>query len=266
MTGVRPSSRQAPFLGATVLLIGLLYSPYASAENKVNIVHGNSDGYPFESNVAFPAGEYYALRCERTCELKKTSLQVRGATIDGYDGQLPGFMAQVPKGASSLFLVRGLPNLKEGPVTTWYFNERFQKSPWDTISQEWKSAQDRAYDIDGKSLSITGLLTRAKPADCQAGADCPSYPLVRWRVRYGEMERTIATLRGDEMGTPIPLEDFVVWVGDLDGDGKPDLVVRPQNRSDYLELSLFLSSTLVPGKPWRTSGHFYYWDPKNPGC
>jgi hypothetical protein len=85
-------------------------------------------------------------------------------------------------------------------------------------------------------------------------------------MQYAGVERTLAVLTGNELGTPIPIDDFIVWIGDLDGDAKPDLLVRPQNREDYLEMSLFLSRTLKPGQPWKASGHFYFWDPTNPGC
>jgi hypothetical protein len=94
--------------------------------------------------------------------------------------------------------------------------------------------------IDGVPLEICAHVTQVPATFCNTG-DCPSFPRVTWRMRFGGVERTLAVLSGDELGSPLPIDDFIVWIGDLDGDRKPH-------------------------RPWTPSGHFYFWDPINPGC
>lgn len=59
-------------------------------------------------------------------------------------------------------------------------------------------------------------------------------------------------------------KDFLIWAGDLDGDGKPDLLM---NFTDYFwDTVLFLSSLAKPGELVGVAGRFHYSPPDSPGC
>lgn len=235
--------------------------------NGIQIVHGHKNGYPYEGSVQTSEGEYFSLVCQGTCLLKKANVYVTKDTVNGYDGATDGYVVKVKSPERSLFLVRGLDNLREGPVVTWYYNEKFQKAADNTSVADFSTRQELSWQVNDKRLSIAGVVAYAKDQSCTpSDTDCPKYPSITWKFRFGEVERTLFSLGGSELEHPLGIDDFVVWVGDIDGDGKPDLVVRPQGRSDYLELSLLLSSALAPGKPWRPSAKFYWWNPTNPGC
>ncbi len=60
--------------------------------------------------------------------------------------------------------------------------------------------------------------------------------------------------------------DALVWAGDLDGDGRLDLLLRPQPRPDYVELRLLLGRDRPAAGEWPAAAQFYWWDPANPGC
>lgn len=250
-----------------VLAGGIAFAPLSAAPGPVHLFHANPEGYGFEGSMPEPAGTYFALHCAARCELRRNRVTIRKQTIETHDGPVPGVFARARKAAPSLFLVRGIPGLKEGPVTTWYYNAGFQRGALDQ-DRRWETSRMRRFDIGGKPLTIAGLYSNTKDSVCAADPVCEGAMRIEWKVRFGEVERTLAVAETEtpELGTPLTIDDVVVWIGDLDGDAKPDLVLRPQSRGDYLHLQLFLSRDLGSGKPWRPAAQFYYWDPNNAGC
>ena len=62
----------------------------------------------------------------------------------------------------------------------------------------------------------------------------------------------------------IPPKQYLLWAGDLDGDGKVDLLV---NLTGYFwNTTLFLSSLAQPGKLVGNGGSFSFSPPDSPGC
>jgi hypothetical protein len=239
--------------------------PLDATQSGIYLVHGTTAGYRFLARPEFPAGEYLGLYCSEECKLEKTELLIKKAPVQDSEGAVStGFIARTNSGKAALFLVRGRPSLQEGPVPTWYVNRRFLAVGAAPYGNALKTAT-RTISVAGTPLRISASVEEVAAEYCRP-SDCPQFPKVTWRMQYAGVERTLSVLTGNELGTPIPIDDFIVWIGDLDGDAKPDLLVRPQNREDYLEMSLFLSRMLKPDQPWKASARFYFWDPKNPGC
>jgi hypothetical protein len=253
----------------SALVLAAWTSAAASAADRVHLVHHDPanypKGYPFIGKTDFPAGRYYALHCAPDCRLDAVALTLKKSMVQTSDGREPGVVATVRDSRRSAFLLRGLAGIKEGPVKTWYINRDFLDGSASVTADEPSGHHERSFDIDGTPLVLTAQYLRIVEKAC-SGTDCPSTLRVVWRWRFGAVERTIATLNGDAVAGPLGPEGFAVWIGDLDGDGRPDMVARTSDRDDSMDLSLFLSSALVRGKPWRPSAVFSFWDPANPGC
>lgn len=62
-------------------------------------------------------------------------------------------------------------------------------------------------------------------------------------------------------------KDLVWWAGDLDGDGKLDLLASFNARVGEAQTLTLLLSSMAAGDDFvGEAGHFYYWPVGNPGC
>ena len=268
MKAMRPIARLRAALATLLLLPACLHAGAAeAAAPRIAIVHSNAQGYAIDGE-AYPAGSYLAVTCDRgACTLVPTQVTIANRTVDGYDGPASMPVLHADLKTHALFLVQGVPGLAAGPLKTWYVNERFLAAADVLALAPVRRRLDKSVSADGGTVSFNGHWLATQEPGCE-GIACATREIA-WKVRFGETERTLATVSPDgivgEDGL-LGVDDVLVWVGDLDGDGKPDFVIRPQARPDYLQLSLFLSSQLQVGKPWRAAAQFYYWDPANPGC
>jgi hypothetical protein len=91
----------------------------------------------------------------------------------------------------------------------------------------------------------------------------PDYPgdEVWIELRLGGKRQRLGVYRWYEDGIGvIGARDYLVWAGDLDGDGKLDLLMR---WNDYdVDQTLFLSSLAKPGEIVGEAGAISYWPPQ----
>ena len=253
---------------ASVIALAILQTWPAARESRISIFHANREGYPYASTdsaaIKYPAGDYLAVICgDSGCVLKPATVAHKKELVIGYDLKDPnGDMIRVERYEKSLFLIRGLPGLAPGALRTFFFNRRFQDST-DTASLDMSRSVAKTLSVDGQETRIYGAWAGGRRGDPNRSAD------FIWKIRSPTYERTLARIEfepalGDEL--MLGIENFLLWAGDIDGDGKADFLVRPQGRSDYLEMSLFLSGQIKAGAAWRAAARFYWWDPGNPGC
>jgi hypothetical protein len=268
-TAMRPFARLRIALAAALLASASLHAGAAGAPaTGISLLHAGAAGYPVDDTTT-PAGTYLAVTCDKgACALVPTQVTIANQDVETHEGteSLPVMHADLKTHA--LFLVQGVPGVAAGPVKTWYVNERFLAADDAASMAPARRRLERAVSLDdGAAVSFDGHWLQGQDPSC-SGPGCGTRELA-WKVRFGETERTLAALWPDgivgEEGM-LGVDDVLIWVGDLDGDGRPDFVIRPQARPDYLELSLFLSTQLQVGKPWHAAARFYYRDPRNAGC
>ncbi len=70
-----------------------------------------------------------------------------------------------------------------------------------------------------------------------------------YRLEYSTGGRAQTLYATDEVSADLPATDLwsVAWIGDLDDDGKPDLLLNATNHYNVSQVSLFLSGAAPPG-------------------
>lgn len=81
---------------------------------------------------------------------------------------------------------------------------------------------------------------------------------------YGKRQR-LGSYEWDIEG-PYPLKgaNYLSWAGDLDGDGKLDLIMN--HAAQGWHVTLYLSSLAEPGRIVGEAGSFIFWPPDASGC
>jgi hypothetical protein len=221
---------------------------------------------------------WFALVCERECRLYPANLAVTPARHGIYDGDpipsqllrwspLPfGLGAQAGTGDESAGQARVIAMLSapdSAPkwlaarsVTTW-LHAGMARYPGSGRRGTLEVA------INHGAAEPALLLPRARRNDVPPGQDASiSFEL---ELRIGATRQRLGAIENDVVGdVPIAPRMYLKWAGDLDGDGKPDLLVS-LGASGHHDL-LYLSSLAKAGELVGLAGTFSYTDPSFAGC
>lgn len=227
----------------TVLLIGAAQNPHGGAQRvgllSVGSFHGNEVTAKSgeEWFGMFPAADGF--------ELRKVLIRVdpESDPLSDHGSTRTGKRVSV-EGGSPLFLVRGIPRLKSGPVRTMIAKPRFFY-PGERVS--FQMAKD-------KWCALTAYGNVDRPPDSQPGATrIYAYRLVLtvspW---FEENQQDIVNLHGLSEDSP----PQVIWAGDLDGDGGLELLAEIGNHYNVTDTALFLSSAAEGGRPVQLIARF----------
>jgi hypothetical protein len=140
-----------------------------------------------------------------------------------------------------LFLVAGLQSLSEGPLTATSFNNRFVY-PGESVH------------LGGKERGSVYLQVFGNAAPEHHDAVFLNYML---QIRQGPVTQHVASFERRTLGNPPTL----IWAGDLDRDGRPDLVLNLPVGDVGKRWELFLSSVRSGGDLVSRAATF-----STPGC
>ncbi len=172
----------------------------------------------------FPVDSGFELRSLRVDVKPTRDMSDEGNTRTGKEVSV--------KEGTPLVLMRGIKGMKAGPVTTVIGSPRFFY-PGERISQEISK---------GKYFSLSAYGNVDRPPDSGPGdTRITAYRLVLCVQPWIESNQQELV---DSFYGPMPR---VVWAGDLDGDGRLDLLADfPQE--NVSDIALFLSSAAPKGK------------------
>jgi hypothetical protein len=232
----------------------------------------------------FIAGDgWWVIACAQAeCNLRRTSLEILKNQHPTYDG--PTVPSQVliwnplpyglsidrqelsdqsyrPRRASDATLlaifkpIRASPalHLEEGNLTTWWYARKQIEELRDPYASHLLPPAQHELDIPGHGR-LTLRFERTSPEKSP-----------RIRIEYGEDTQDLGEYE-PHMGVPdrMPLGEFVQWIGDLDADGRPDLLIN--HSAYYWDIRLWLSGKAKPGELVGEAGRFNYSPPDSPGC
>jgi hypothetical protein len=225
---------------------------------------------------------WWILACKDKCTLTSASMTVTPSTHPDYDG--PPLVSQLlrwspkPFGSAisptvgdttnkslgtaillALFKpLRGLANLPlhAGPITTWLH------AGMDSYPATRVETMDVLIDM-GKAGKAT-LVPRIFSSASGNSLDRDREPTLILGLRADGKRQQLGPYTWHLGSRALAGKDYLIWAGDLDGDGKLDLLM---NFTDYFwGTTLFLSSLAKPGELVGAAGHFNYSPPDSPGC
>jgi hypothetical protein len=267
---MNPTTPGRRWLHAAVTLAALAASSALFAAGKpgqLRIAYTTGNGGPFHlanwhAGHGFEDGDnWLALTCTATrCTLEPATLKVkREGYVGPFDlpehprpGQRLSFRLEQPSRARVIAWFQrdgAYPWLKNGPVTTYYPAGHALRSPHSPGTMEGRLALPH-----GDAVSFVPMV--AGPGPYPAGA----HPEFRLQLRAQGMRQLLPAAFGP-CTTSVSPSQYVLWVGDLDGDGRPDYLISwVANTSHGAPVDLYLSSRAGHGQLVGLAGRYAYPD------
>lgn len=209
-------------------------------------------------------GGWWALACPAGCVLYPLTLSVRAERHPVYDGDpVPGqrlVFAPPPPVDEVLAvfkpwrLAQGLP-LRSGPVTTYFPG---------TLPRLRRPASPGT--MEGEVGLPGGAAARLVPTLLLPPAGgAPGEPALTLELQLDGRRQSLGAFHfGIEGPRALKPSDYLMWAGDLDGDGRPDFLIRFDFHGT--DQALFLSSLARGDELVGEAGRFRYFPIDIAGC
>lgn len=184
-------------------------------------------------------GEWFAvISKDNKFALKRTKISIRAThdSIVDEKGQKSGKEVVADADGQIILLLKGVKGLREGPVKTFMRDQEFLY-PGQSIYLN---------DAPGNRCFLVALGVAKDDPENPIGALGLIIENHTIRLQCGDKRQDIVNRK---RVWPMPEHmAYPLWVGDIDRDGKPDLLMELTDHYNVSEKALFLSSAAAKGK------------------
>lgn len=266
------------------LLLAVLLAPAALAQENGGKSSGLVVTLPRTATqegkleMLLPGREYkagtgwWALGCPGRCELYPLTLSIKPEKHPVYDGDpVPGqrlTFTPVPAISEALLIFKPLRlkqplNLQAGPVPTYYpgLLPRLRR-PASAGTMEGEIGLPK-----GQSARLVPVLLTppAGKQNADQRYEQPEQPILTLELHMDGRRQTLGSFNFGIEGTmALKPSDYLIWAGDLDGDGKPDFLINLDFQGT--DQTLFLSTLAEGDELVGMAGSFRYFPIDSAGC
>jgi hypothetical protein len=198
-----------------------------------SVLKNESTEIPSIRGSSFSAKGWAGLVCGPSrCQLRPIRLETKTQDGDKVSIVYPtAGRRPVVKGEYTIALLRGFSNFVKADVPTW-FTLRTPRNPADAVNGSL-----------GISILIPGQSSwRMVPRWAPAGSnDFLTFYLEAGESGHPQRRQALGRVKLETVNGGIKPKDVLIWAGDLDGDGKVDLITRGGPNSSQPGLKLWLS-------------------------
>jgi hypothetical protein len=183
-----------------------------------------------------------------------------------YSGQSIGTVVSMAMAPHQLACFDASMRLKPGPLKTWYLEKAWSDRPAEPPESAPVSVSTKRKTLDLAGLGKTEFyLTFAAGPDTTEYGELNLERPFHWNLKIGSEAAVAFPTVSEPWANPVysSADDALLWIGDLDRDGNPDVLLSPV-LGPYPGgrlYQLFLSRDRVAGKEWRAAAMFSYYPP-----